>query len=194
MANKLITVHYTSNGLPQIGLTPTIDIYQLNPNIPLSNILVVSNGSTVEIGMGWYRFDFLAYDPTKNYVFTFDGGPTLSDCERYKYGGNESYVEEISSGVWDETITDHTQVGSTGLTLNQIKADTASILISEATMTALLNLLLKYERNRTKIDVANAQLIVYDDNCTDILQVFNLLDFNGMPSVETVCQRVPVGC
>lgn len=194
MANKLITVHYTSNGLPQIGLAPTIDVYQLNPSVPLFNILVVSNGPTVEIGMGWYRFDFFAYDPTKNYVFTFDGGPTLSDCERYKYGGNESYVEEISSGVWDETMTDHTQVGSTGLALNQIKADTASILVSEVTITTLLNLLLKYERNRTKIDVANAQLIIYEDDCITPLQVFNLLDFSGMPSVETVCQRVPVGC
>lgn len=198
MANKIITVHFTNNGAPQTGLTPTIDIFELNPLVPSSNTQVVTAGATVEIGMGFYRYDFATYDPTKNYVFSFDGGASLSGCDRYKYGGNESYVEDIApasaAATWEESATNHLNTGTTGLLLTQIKADTASILISETAMTTLLNTMLKYQRNRTKIDVANAQLIIYDDDCTTPLTTFNLRDFNGMPSVQEVCERIPTTC
>ena len=194
MANKVITVLFTSNGLPQIGLTPTIDIYSLDPLNPLINTLVVSGGATTEIGMGWYRYDFATYNPTYCYVFTFDGGVTLSDCDRYKYGGNDSYMEDISSGVWEEPTVSHVASGTTGLMLNQIKADTASIIINEVTMVALIETMLKYQRNRTKIDVNNAQLLIYDDDCTTVLTTFDLKDFNGLPSIQEVCERIPTTC
>lgn len=194
MARKIITVHYTSNGTPQPGLTPTVDIYELDPLNPLINTHVIVAGAVTEVGLGWYRYDFLTYDPTKNYVFSFDGGAALATCDRYKYGGNESYVEETADAVWDEQTTDHLAAGTTGLMLSQIKADTASILISEAAMATLLNTLLKYERNRTKIDVANAQMIIYDDDCITPLTTFDLRDFSGMPSVQEVCERIPTTC
>jgi hypothetical protein len=198
MANKIITVHYTNNGVPQPGLTPTIDVFELDPLNPGTNTQVVTAGATVEIGMGFYRYDFATYNPTRNYVFMFDGGVSLTGCDRYKYGGNESYAEDIApataDAVWDEQTTDHLAVGTTGLMLSQIKADTASILISEAALATLLNTLLKYERNRTKIDVANAQMIIYDDDCITPLTTFELRDFNGMPSVQEVCERVPTTC
>lgn len=191
MPNKIITVHFTSNGTPQPGLSPTIDIFELHPTNPSLNTQVVVAGATVEIGQGWYRYDFATYSPSKSYVFSFDGGGALAACDRYKYGGNESYVEDIAPAVWDQTATDHTQVGSTGLVLSQVNANTASLLISEAAMTTLLNTLLKYERNRTKIDVANSQMIIYDDDGVTPLTVFDLRDFNGMPSVQEVCERMP---
>lgn len=194
MPNKLLTAHFTSGGLPQLGLTPTIDIFELDPLVPIQNTQIVTADPTVEIGMGWYRYDFLTYNPRKTYVFSFDGGNTLVDCDRYKYGGNESYVEDISAGVWDESAIDHTDIGTTGLMLNQIKADTGSLVVSAATIVTLLNLLLKYERNRTMIDVANSQLIIFDDDCVTPLTIFDLKDFNGMPSVQEVCQRVPIDC
>ena len=196
MANKIITVHFTDSGVPETGLTPTIDIFELSSVNPGINTHVVTAGSTVEIGMGFYRYDFASYDPTKSYVFAFDGGAALTAFDRYKYGGNESYVEDIApiaaDAVWNETHNDHLGAGSTGLTLSQIKADTASILISEVTMTALLNTLLKYERNRTKIDVGASQMIIYDDDGVTPLTRFNLRDFNGMPSIQEVCERMPV--
>lgn len=191
MATKIITVHYTVNGTPQPGLSPTIDVFMLSSTNPSINTHVVTAGSTVEIGMGWYRYDFTSYDPTKSYVFSFDGGGSLAACDRYKFGGNESYVEDIVPAVWDEAATNHTQTGSTGMLLNQIQANTASILISETAMTTLLDTLLKYERNRTKINVADATMTIYDDDGTTPLTVFNLIDFNGMPSVQEVCERMP---
>lgn len=189
---KIISVHFTSAGVPVTGLSPTIDIYRLDPG-PV-NTLVISNGAATEVGLGWYRYDFSGYDLTKSYIFTFDGGISLADCDRYKVGGNESYEEDISSGVWDESAIAHTSAGTTGLMLNQIKADTASIVVSEAVLNSLLTLMLKFERNRTKIDVGAATLTVYDDDCTTVLWVFNLKDSSGFPSVVEVCERSPVGC
>jgi hypothetical protein len=194
MARKLLTVHFTSAGVPQIGLTPTIDIFELNPTNPASNTHVVVGEPAVEIGLGWYRYDFTTYSPAKSYVFTFDGGNTLADCDRYQIGGNESYVEEIASSVWDQTLTDHQTTGSSGLALSQVQADVAEVRLNDAAMTTLLETMLKYQRNRTKIDVNNAQLIIYDDDCVTPLTTFNLRDFSGMPSVQEVCERVPTTC
>jgi hypothetical protein len=194
MAIKILTVHFTNNGSPAPGLTPTIDIYELDPLVPTTNTLVVNDGACAEIGGGWYRYQFTTYDTAKNYVFTFDGGGSLAAYERYKVGGNETYAEEVSDGVWDEQGTEHVQPGSMGLIVQQTKADTASIVVTEATIVTLLNLLLKYQRNRTRIDLANAQLIIYDDDCVTPLTTFNLLDFSGMPNVQEVCEKIPVTC
>mgnify|MGYP003474763392 CR=1 FL=1 len=194
MATKILTVHFTSSGSPATGLSPTVDIYELDPVTPTTNTLIVDNGATVEIGAGWYRYQFTTYDTAKSYVFTFDGGVGLPAYERYKVGGNETYAEEVSDSVWDETANAHVQSGSTGLILQQTKADTASIVVSEVTIVTLLNLLLKYQRNRTKIDLVNSQLIIYDNDCITPLTTFNLLDFNGMPNVQEVCEKVPLTC
>jgi hypothetical protein len=186
MTTKTITVQFTSSGVSVTGLSPTINIYNV-----ATNALVVTNGSLTEIGSGWYKYNFTAYDYTLNYVFTIDGGVSLSANDRYKYGGNESYEEDTTDGVWDEPATNHTNSGSTGLMLNQTKADTATIVVSEASLTTILNIVLQYEKGRTMIDVNAATLTVYAvDNVTPI-QVFNLLDSLGNPSVAEVIERLP---
>lgn len=192
MATKILTTHFSLSGTPIVGLTPTIDIYALDQIVPTNNPRVVTGGTTSEIGGGWYRYQFTDYDPMQSYVFTFDGGNTLPSSERYKIGGNESYAEEIVPAVWDEPAINHVQSGSTGLILQQVKADTASIVVSEATIVTLLNLSLKYQRNRTRINLGNATLTIYDDDGVTPLTVFNLLDFNGMPNVQEVCEKIPV--
>lgn len=191
---KIITVHYTSNGVPQPGILPHIDLYVLNDNPAIPANHVVTTAPMDEIGGGWYRYDYVNYDPRLNYIFTIDGGMTLADCDRYKYGGNESYVEDITTGVLDEPILNHTTTGSVADTITKIKSDTQTILVSEASLAALIDTILKYQRNRTKIDTANAQLIIYDNDCITPLTTFNLIDFNGMPSVQEVCERVPTTC
>lgn len=191
---KIITVHYTNGGIPQPGILPHIDIYELNSNPAIPASHVVATQPLDEIGGGWYRYDFSAYSPASNYVFTIDGGMTLSDCDRYKYGGNESYVEDITTSVLDEPILNHTTTGSVADTITKIKADTATLVINDTTMAALLNTMLKYQRNRTRIDAANAQMIIYDDDCETPLTIFDLRDLRGMPSVQEVCERIPQTC
>lgn len=194
MAQKIITAYFTTAGVPVIGLSPTIDIWELDPNNPLVNPQVVTNGPLTPIGDGWYRYTFTTYDYSKSYVYTIDGGNTLADCERYKIGGNESYEEDISFQVWEEPNLDHLNLGTTGYVLNQIKADTSSIIINVNTAISLIQTLLKYERNRTRIDPIAKTLTIYDDDCVTPLQVFDLLDAAGQPSVTEVCERKPTTC
>lgn len=191
MTTKLITAHYTINGTPATGLSPVIYIISVSQS---GNVLEINGDSLSEIGMGWYRYDFAVYDPMLSYVFTIDGGTGLQPHDRYKYGGNESYVEDVSSGVWEEESTNHTNTGTTGLMLNQIKADTTTTVINTGTLQALVNTLLKYERNRTKLNSTNHTLTVYDDDCVTPLTVFKLRDHAGNPSITEICERSPTSC
>lgn len=188
---KTITAHFTSSSIPQPGLTPVIDVFELGVVAAGPNTHVVTAATMTEIGGGWYRYDFSTYDPAKSYVFNIDGGSVLLDCDRYKYGGNESYVEDITKTVLEEPLIDHATSGSLAESVAMIKADTASIMMSESAVVILLDTLLKYQRNRTKIDTANAQLVIYDDDGITPLTTFDLKDFNGMPSVQEVCERIP---
>ena len=192
MSNKLITVQFSVGGIGQSGLSPIINIYQLNALNPNDNELVVIDGGLVEIGQGWYRYDFATYNPLNTYVFTIDGGSSLVASDRYKYGGNESYVEEISSEVWEEAASDHLNTGSTGEKLNFIHADTQAISLSVADAITMLDILLKYETNRTRIDKQAKTLTVYDDDGTTILRVFKLKNEDGIDTITDVFERKPV--
>lgn len=191
MSSKILTAHFTVNGVPRTGLTPSVSVYMLGTSDPLNNA-VVETGAAVEVGGGWYRYDFVGYDRRQNYVFTFDGGPTLTAYERYKHGGNESYVDDIAPAVWDEPTIAHTDTNTAGLVLSQIKADTAAISLNDATLASMLSTVLKYQRNRTRIDLTAAQLVIYDDDGATPLTTFNLRDFSGMPNVQEVCEKIPV--
>lgn len=188
MSTKIITAFFTSSGVPCTGLVPAITITSTTTSVDTTT---VSAASMTEIGNGWYKYAFTTYDRALDYVFVIDGGSSLDAYDRYQHGGNESYAEDISSAVLEEPLVDHAVTGSLSDNVTRIKADTTTIVVSEVTITTLLNTLLKYQRNRTRIDTSNAQLIIYDDDETTPLTTFNLKDFNGMPSVQEVCERIP---
>ena len=188
MATKIIPAFFTVSGVPTTGLAPTITIWELSPDV-----IVIVAGALIEVGSGWYRYNFTTYDYTKSYVFTVDGGASLNGCERYKIGGYDSFVEDISFEVWEEPGASHLTLGTTGFILNSIKSDTTTIIMSVATLTTLVNTLTKFETNRTRIDPVAKTLTVYDLDCVTPLQVFELKDQFGNPSVVEVCERVPIG-
>lgn len=99
---------------------------------------------------------------------------------------------QVADAVWDETLTDHTLSGSTGLALAQTNANAANSTLDIQQVKTLVELLLKYETNRTKIDKVAKTLTVYDNNGTTVLKVFNLKDSTGVPSVDEIAERVPV--
>lgn len=192
MARKIITAFFTHLSQPKTGLTPTIDIWELDPTNPAVNTLVVNDGSVTEIGGGWYRYDFLTYDYDKDYTMTIDGGAAgLTPQERYKIASNDSFQEDISHETWNATATDFIGAGTMGLLQNQTAADAASIKIDVTSALSLITTLLKYETNRTRIDKVAKTLTVYDDDGTSILKVFDLKDSNGLASVTEVCERSP---
>lgn len=153
---------------------------------------------------GFYSFvftDLIGYDETKRYLVRSDGGPSLPSNERFQVVNVDPLqatvnYNSVADAVWDAQVTNHLDPGTTGSALAQIKADTTAIVqnlyLDADSVLELVNLLLKYETNRTKIDPVTKTLIVYDDNCTTPLRTFALFDHNGQPSVDEVCERRPV--
>lgn len=191
----IVNAFYTKFGVPKTGLIPVITIWEVTET---TNTQVITNDPCVEIGGGFYKYVFVGYLPTKNYVMSIDGGATQPVGERYNISATQEQkvspdnVQQIITGVWEETAADHTSVSSTGLLLNQISADTQATRIDVTIALDLLSTLLKYERNRTKIDKVAKTLTVYDDNGITPIRVFDLKDSTGALSVTEVCERNPV--
>lgn len=97
------------------------------------------------------------------------------------WNGTDIVLDRIqaATAVWDEPLSLHNQVGSAGA---------AQLAINTAV--ELTRLILKYQRNRTKIDQFNFTLTVYDDDGVTPIRVFNLKDFNGLQSLTEVAERV----
>jgi len=90
-----ITAFFTDRDIPATGLTPTIRVRRVS-----DGQLMVTDESMDEIGDGWYRYDFVGYDAKINYVIRCDGGPTLSDADRYMgSGSNDAWGQMFEGGI-----------------------------------------------------------------------------------------------
>lgn len=89
-----ITTFFTENGVPKTGLSPTINIIEVNGTVR------VTNWPLTEVGLWFYVYDFNYYDPDKIYCYQIDGTATLSGWERYKFGDNslDNYTNKYSFG------------------------------------------------------------------------------------------------
>lgn len=120
-----------------------------------------------------------------------------ADLSSYVPGSAGDRVEalptaaQVATAVWDEPFAPHLGAGSTGLLLSQINANTGATALSVVTIGSQVNLMLKYDKNRTKIDTAAKTLIVYDNDGVTPIQVFNLRDANGLPSIVESYERIP---
>ena len=109
-----VLAFFTNDGVPQPGLTPTVRIRDIS-----DNSLVVTDLAASEVGDGWYKYDFAAYDSAKEYAIRFDGGATLADSDRYTSGTNDSFVDDITNGVWSDNLSSYNS-GEAGDILNKI--------------------------------------------------------------------------
>lgn len=218
MANIIVSSYFEDESGPVTGLTPTIRIWEVATT---GNLLVVGApcgsgqntdgimdevencGSPPTTQDGFYSFvfaDTIGYDPTKNYVVRVDGGGSLQLHRRYQTNAispmDAISIVDIADAVWDEPRTDHLIPGSTGEALSQIKADTTDIVnklyLDADSVLEVVQLLLKMEAGRTKIDPSNYTLTVYDEDCITPLRVFKLYDSAGNESVVDVCERKPI--
>ena len=185
----IISSFFTNNGDPALGLTPTLRVWEVDE---VSHTNVVLDAAMVEVGDGFYKYVFTAHDAEKTYSIRTDGGAALPIGERYGAGVIDEEISGIREAVWDAPALDHTAVGSMGLKINQICADTAALTITADDIETLVTTLLKYECNRTRIDKDAKTLTVYDDDGLTPIKVFNLQDGTGTPSVEEVCERDPI--
>ncbi len=215
MAEVLITSFFTRGG------NPATNIETVTPGFPVVRIWEVVDGtpsgdtfigefvmSPVEDGAnddGFYKFEFTdtdGYDDTKSYVLRSDGGASLPANEKIQTARIEPAIalnvdaNAVADAVWDEPRADHLIPGSTGEALNQLKADTTDIIdklyLDTDSVLEVVQLLLKLEAGRTRIDSTANTLTVFDEDCTTPLRVFQLLDSSGTPSVTEVCERKPI--
>lgn len=94
-----VLAFFTDNDGPVTGLSPTVRIRDLS-----DGSLAVTDAALIEKGDGHYAYEFTAYDYTKDYAIRVDGGASLSNTFRYKYSGNENFVDDIDS-VLDNNTT-----------------------------------------------------------------------------------------
>lgn len=100
-------------------------------------------------------------------------------------------VSQIADGVWETPMMTHTTHGTAGYLMNQVSANSGATALSVLSIDNSVTLMLKYEKNRTKIDTAAKTLIVYDNDGTTPIQIFNLKDANGQPSTVESYERIP---
>lgn len=146
---------------------------------------------------GFYKYTFSTangYDPRKCYAFRVDGGVAQSAAERYQVGelNTADNAEALVDLIYDEPAIDHISSGTFGEMVNQISASTSTLLMDVNDVMTLVELAVKYQANRTKIDHTNAQMTIFDVDCVTPLRTFQLLDGNGNPSITEMCERVPV--
>lgn len=123
----IISSYFSRMGNPAVGLypLPTIRIWEIDV---LTQTLVVTNQPMLEVGDGFYKYEFGTFDPAKGYVCRVDGGYVLSPNERFNvasFGSNARAnvdVADIVNGVWGATASDYTTAGSMGNLMNQTHA------------------------------------------------------------------------
>jgi hypothetical protein len=118
-----ILAFFTDTGVPKTGLIPIVRIRDIS-----DNTLIITDSTSSEVGDGWYKYDFIQYDSTKEYAIRFDGGPTLSNTDRYTSGSNDSFAEDITDAVFEEQINEHLVDGSFGYIINEINNNLKRVL------------------------------------------------------------------
>ena len=160
-----------SGGVPATGLSPVLTVWSVtgSPNI----LEIGGSPDTImeEVGNGFYKFNFSAYDPRIDYLFLADGGDTLSTTRFVDSSSEIPDPEDNADGIWRAESTDY------GSPISSM----AGVLIE----------ILKYDQNRTRIDAIANTLTVFEDDGSTILRVYDLTDRNGVPSIAEIFERVP---
>jgi len=167
-------------------------------------LLEITDGSEQD---GFYKYTFdqvNGLDITKTYLARVDAGPTLPVPLRFQIvrfdPSNFVDLETIPQAVWGADPTDYPAGTTTmGGVVNQtydFSFDSNQVIneiktVDLPAILALLDIVRKYDTNRTRIDPVTHTLTIFDDDCITPLRVFKLLDHEGDPTVTNVCERNP---
>lgn len=79
---KIITTYKNTNDAPITGLVPKITIADItNMSAPIE---IISSASMIDIGSGFYGYEFSLYEEGKEYTVFIDADAAISG--RYQYG------------------------------------------------------------------------------------------------------------
>lgn len=160
-----------NNGIPAIGL-PSASIRIRDAN---SGELIVSDEPMVEVGDGFYRYDFNQYTSSINYTIRVDGGVELGS-NRFSFAVNEHYSYE----VWEEPISCHT--GSVFLSGSTTPLSSSG---------QVLSFIRDIEAGRWKIDTTANTMTFYGSDGVTPIAVYDLFDADGNPNHCDTFERVP---
>ena len=98
-----IIVNFTENGVARPGLIPAISIRNItNISAPVQ---VITNQAMLDVGFGYYAYNFVLYTEQNEYIVAIDGGNLLTRFERYKYGSIDKIdVVDIPKKVWEQIM------------------------------------------------------------------------------------------
>lgn len=190
----VITSFFQQDGIPLTGLVPMINIWEVHGSTKTS---VVVGDTMVDSGDGFYQYTFQAHQPDQGYLVMVDGGWDLYDG-RFQTSEisptviSSIDVNKIAASVWDSQSSNHTQVGSFGRIISDLRTIASNLMIGVVDLTDICEMALKYQANRTLIDKRACTLTVFEaDNVTPI-KVFHLKDAYGNPSVTDIVERKPL--
>ena len=110
-------------------------------------------------------------------------------------------ASSIADAVWTRMLLLGDPAGSASNIIQTVSANSAFIksdviTINNAidTIDLLVHLLIKYQKNRTKVDAFTKTLTIYDDDNITPITIFNLKDLSGTASVSEVAERDPIYC
>lgn len=145
-----ILAFFSDDGELALGLSPIANVRDVS-----DGSLVVSSGTMLETGDGFYRYDFTAYDSTKDYTILCDA-VTLSDMDRYVYSSTGEYNDSLNN--IQSTVDD---------------VDVRTLLIN------------KIQTNKLElVDGDSGNWILYDDDNSTPLLTFDVTDKDGALIVQ----------
>jgi hypothetical protein len=188
---KTIVARFRNDGIPQTGLTPSIDIYRLS-----DSTLLVNDAAMTEVANGWYKYVFTegnGFDPREDFAYDADGGVTISSpFERYQEGACcAAEPEVVADATWEADQSLYLDINTMGGRHNATFNNVGQLLLDVADVYTLLNYVRKFDTNRTRVDPTAKTLTVFDDDGITPLRVFDLRDATGTPSVDPTCERDP---
>ena len=211
------TAFFSDVGVPKTGLTPSISF------VDIATGLVDDSGSMSEVSAGnapgWYNYDFTTYDETIDYAVSADGGGSLGNNDRYKYGHNDlgqvTSAQTIAQADLDDPAQYKADVSALAIEANvEGHAGDALTAYDPPTRAEATSdkdeVIAEVDANEVKIDalqvdvsfikqiesgrwhITGNQMIFYEDDNTTEIARFDLFDAGGSPSQINVFQRTKV--
>jgi len=106
-------------------------------------------------------------------------------------GGMVNALNTRTQNILNYSIGLDMKADITNSKVDDVLTDTNSIINSLSLALDIVNSILKYNSNRTRIDKNDKTLTVYDDDGVTPITVFDLKDFNGVASITEIAERVP---
>lgn len=180
-----------------------LSCYSDNTGSPLPEPIINMNGSGYEIIAREYSGEMRIINKTGDdkVTISFVSGGLVIDSTvsggEFNLQGVYSLIDN-SSGSPGVTFVQNTNLDTIEIKVDNVQTDidvidtkVDAILVSVSNFGAVIDDLIKYQRNKSVIDPVFHTLTIYEDNGTTPLTIFDLQDENGVASCTSVFRRIP---